>query len=555
MDLRPFCLAHDSAAFIPAEYLGADGLEPDIRAVLREVPGLSGEHLDLFDRGFRLYRKRAASLFDRAPGSWLPPRKANLLVITDPRRVRPYSQPFLGVTWCLHASDLDPRLSNEEWVCYQIFHVERLAFLRSVRASVCFNLSYFLTLDDDEKRDFARAASRATRPDARAFLALARALPWIEKLYHSPLREPRPDHPEPLGHVDGADLLIPRSIRPDLVELLSAFENNARDVEAAFLAAQAETLSGDAPVDKLCVFLESARPDVEIVDGTGKTVYSPEFVGGFDEVRAALKGLASWAGASLEADLRLVDEKSRMVLASLRDPDILSRTSDVVEQDGGVYIRADRRRIVYTLNQPSFDTIREEGSPFHRQLLAARVVHEWGHLVHEARLIEVPETRRADYDEAVRALEQCWTNIVEAMPARLEEDVTDELEGMRATRATAGRALARATLSRLSDYVSNVFFRRYLTPDELSCYVRTNVRHHLNEELGPLAQLARHAMEFQYLALAEIRDPMGYFLGTSYFEGYFLRTGVFTEQGARAVFEATARVCACYELDRAAFVE
>ncbi|MBK9260529.1 MAG: hypothetical protein IPM54_11960 [Polyangiaceae bacterium] len=279
------------------------------------------------------------------------------------------------------------------------------------------------------------------------------------------------------------------------------------------------------PWTNFCAFLESARPDVEIVDGTGKTVYSPEFVGGLDEVRAALKGLASWAGASLEADLRLVDEKSRMVLASLRDPDILSRTSDVVEQDGGVYIRADRRRIVYTLNQPGFDTIREEGSPFHRQLLAARVVHEWGHLVHEARLIEVPETRRAEYDEAVGALEQCWTDIVEAMPARLEEDVTDELEGMHATRASAGRVLARATLSRLSDYVSNVFFRKYLTPDELSCYVRTNVRHHLNEELGPLAQLVRHAMEFQYLALAEIRDPMGYFLGTSYFEVIFFARG------------------------------
>ncbi|MBK9260530.1 MAG: hypothetical protein IPM54_11965 [Polyangiaceae bacterium] len=145
-------------------------------------------------------------------------------------------------------------------MCYQIFHVERLAAFAVGSRLRLLQLELFLTLDDDEKRDFARAASRATRPDARAFLALARALPWIEKLYHSPLREPRPDHPEPLGHVDGADLLIPRSVRPDLVELLGAFESNARDVEAAFLASQAETFPGDAPVDELLCFSRIRAP-------------------------------------------------------------------------------------------------------------------------------------------------------------------------------------------------------------------------------------------------------------------------------------------------------
>ncbi len=147
-----------------------------------------------------------------------------------------------------------------------------------------------------------------------------------------------------------------------------------------------------------------------------------------------------------------------------------------------------------------------------------------------------------------------WDGIVTAMPPRLAEDVKGELDELGADPASPGHTLARLMLTRIADYASNMFFRSYLKDEELESYVRTNVRHHLNEDLGPLSQLARHAVEVQYLGLASFQDPIGYFLETSYFEAYFVETRVFSEREVRALFEATARLCACYELDRSAFV-
>ncbi|MDI1436871.1 hypothetical protein [Polyangium sorediatum] len=554
-----FYMAHPGALLIPAEHLDEEGiaaLAGEERALLQGRLGVSEEHIALFNRGYRLYRARAASLHARAPGSWLPPRKANLLLATDPARVRPYAEPFLGTTWFLYASDLDPTRSHEEYVCYQLFHVERLAFLKALRAAVCFNLSYFLDRTENELHDFSRAASRATRPDAPAFVALARALPWIRTLYHLPLREPPPGRSEGLGHVDGADLLIPKEVRPDLLALFGAFDAAAREMQASFLAAQAaESAEGPTPVDIVCRFLAEERPDVVLVDPSGKVVYRPEDADKLDDARAALAPLVSTRVAeSLREDLRVVSDKSRAVLASLRDPDVLRRTSTEVDLEGGVYIRADLRRIVYELRQPGFDPLREEAPPYHRQLLAARVVHEWGHLVHEAGLVRVPEARKREYEAALGFVEADWETLVAHMPARLAEDVSHELEELRADPASPGPALARGTLTRIADYASNVFFRGYLRSEELQSYIRTNVRHHLNEDLGPLAQLARHALELQYLGLASSGDPLPYFLETSYFDAYFVRTQVYAEGEIRGLLHSMQRLCQCYELDPEAFV-
>ncbi|MDC0747607.1 hypothetical protein [Polyangium mundeleinium] len=554
-----FYMAHPGAFLIPAEHLdeeGIAGLAWEERELLQGRLGFSEEHIALFNRGYRLYRARAASLHARAPGSWLPPRKANLLLVTDPARVRPYAEPFLGTTWFLYASDLDPTRSHEEYVCYQLFHVERLAFLKALRAAVCFNLSYFLDRTEDELHDFSRAASRATRPDAPAFVALARALPWIRTLYHLPLREPPPERSEGLGHVDGADLLIPKEVRPDLLALFGAFDAAAREMQASFFAAQAAaSAEGPAPVDIVCRFLAEERPDVVLIDPAGKVVYRPEDADPLDDARAALAPLVSTQVAeSLREDLRVVSEKSRAVLASLRNPDVLPRTSTEVDLEGGVYIRADLRRIVYELRQPGFDPLREEAPPYHRQLLAARVVHEWGHLVHEAGLVRVHEARKREYETALALVERNWETIVTHMPARLAEDVKHELEEFGADPASPGPALARVTLARIADYASNVFFRSYLRSEELQSYIRTNVRHHLNEDLGPLAQLARHALELQYLGLASGGDPLPYFLDTSYFDAYFLRTKVYAEGEMRGLLHSMQRLCHGYELDPEAFV-
>jgi hypothetical protein len=552
MDLRRFCLSHPGALSIPAEHLGDEGLSREVRALFRAEASLSEEALSLFDRGFRLYRERAAELHARAPGSWLPPRKANVVVVTDPDRVRPYSAPFLRSSWCLYASDLDPERSHEEYVAYQIFHVERLSFLGAVRAAVCFNLSYFLVRTEDELHAFSRAASRASRPDARAFVALARALPWIRELHHVPLREPSMEAAAELGHVEGADLLMPKRVRPDMLALFGVFDAAAREMTEHYLGRQAEARPGRDPAGEVCDFLRAERPDVVLASGAENIVYRPEAGDDVSAARAALAQVTARAAESLREDLRVVSRKSRVVLASLRDRARLPRSSEVLEADGGVYVRPDLGAIVYDLRQPGFEPLREEAPPHHRALLGARVAHEWGHLVHEAGIVRVPEARRAEYDEALRELERRYARIVGAIPSRLDDEVREELTALGASPGAPGPALARFTLERIGDYASNLFFRRYLEDDELQAYVRTNLRHHLTEGIGPLGQLTRHVVEFQYLGLASFEDPFAYFVETTYFGHYFLATGVFAEADVRALFDAASRLCACFELDESA---
>lgn len=560
LDLARFCLDHPGACLVPAFHLGEHGMSAEVRAALAGQGGLSPGHLDLFDRGYALYRARAADLHARAPGSWLPPRKANVLLITDPDRVRPYSVPFLGTSWFLYASDLDPSRSHEEWVSYQLFHVERLSFLKALRAAAGYNLAYFLTRTEEELHDFSRAASRSTRPDSPAFVALARALPWIRSLYHLPLRLPPRPPPERMHRVDGADLLVPASLVPDFQALMAAFETAARTADATFLERQSTPSAppeagGRAPAGEIADFLRDERPDVLLVGSSGEVVYDPDQPVQVEEIRRALAPLTPRAKDSLREDLRLVSAKSRAVLGSLRSPDRLPRTSSDVEIGGGVYIRADLRRVVYELAQPGFDPLRQESPPFHRRLLAARAVHEWGHLVFEAGIVHIPPERRAEHEEAVSSLADRWAEVVRAMPDRLADSVREELTALGADVSSAGPALARRTLHRISDYASNVFFRSYLEPEELLSYVLTNVRHHLNEGLGPLAQLARHAIELQYLGLVEGLDPVRYLLETSYFTDYLVRPGVFTEEHVRSVVAATGRVCACYEIDASALAQ
>lgn len=526
-------------------------MSPEVRAALGQR--LPPQSLDLFDRGYSLYRERAAELHRRAPGSWLPPRKANVLLITDQDRVRPYSAPFLGTSWCLYPSDLDPSLSHEEWVAYQIFHVERLSFLRRLRAAVCYNLAYFLARSEDELLSFSAAASRTTRPDAPAFAALAAALPWIRELYHAPLRPPPQPAPEGMHYVDGADLIIAPSLVANVKALLDDFEAAAKAMEAAFLARQSAAPDGRGPpADEIVHFLLEERPDVLLV-GAGSTLYDPDRPLEIDALRRALAPLSHRAADSLREDLRTISRKSRAVLASLRAPDRLPRTSSDVETGGGVYLRADLHRIAYELAQPGFDALREEAPPFHRRLLAARTVHEWGHLIHEAGFVRVPVQRRNAHADAVAALEARYAEAVRAMPERLADDIREELSAFGADLASAGPALAHVTLRRISDYTSNLLSRSYLEPEELLAYVLTNVRHHLNEGLGPLDQLTRLAVELQYLRLVESSDPVLYFLETSYFAQYMIGPGVFSEDRVRAVVEAAAGVCACYEVDASRF--
>ena len=557
MDLARFCFGQPGAYLIPAEHLGEQGLSADMAEALSREQGLSAADLAFFNEAYALYRARAADLHRRAPASWLPPRSANLVVATDPDRVRPYSAPFLGTSWFLYASDLDPGRSHVEYAAYLLLHVERLAFLGELRAAVAFNLSYWLTRAEPEITAFTDAARRAPRPDAVAFQALARALPWVRELYHVPLRPPPTPAPEPLSRVTVAELYLPRRLHAELYVLMQSFEAGAQAAQERYLAAQrapSHAFPARSPADALCAWLRDERPELVILNGPGEICWQPDAATNTSSLRRALDGLPPLAADSLRADWQVISDRTRAFLGSLRDPDALPRTSGEVELDGGVYLRADLRRIAYDLRQPGFDPLHEEAPPFHRLLLATRTVHEWGHLAHEAGLVRVPDARRPAYDEALLALSARYDDLARALPPRLADEVRAELAGMGADAAAPGTALARITLSRIGDYAANLLARRYLRDEELEAYVRANARHHLAENLGPLGQLTRHTLEVQYLTLTSLPDPLGYFFDTSWFGEYFVRTGVFAEAPVRALFAAMAAVCACWEIDEGAFM-
>lgn len=538
--LRNFCFAHSNAFVVPAEATHPQGIDPDFAALLLAEQRLSAERLRCLEGGFALYWERSRDLYQRAPGSWLPPRRTNLLVVTEPRGIVPYLEPFGGTSSMLYLSDLE---THPEYIACLLFHMERLALLRSVRSTLVSNLSYWLVRDEDSRRAFSEAAARARRPDARCFVALAEAFEWIDQLLHIPLRPPVAEPAEPYLAVEGTDLYVPQRLQSKVTALCD-------EGEAAIYAALQVTAPPVMPapgraINALADWLTQTRAHVIIVDD-GTTVWSPE-MNDARWVRRALAGAGDDAVASVHADLRVIDERSRQFLGRVRDVDALPRHCAVLETGGGAYIDAERRAVVYELKQPAFDARAVPAPPYHRLLLGARVMHEWGHIAHTAKILRVPDEKKPAYTEARAALGDRFASVLASVPGHLRPAVAAEVQTIAHCEVELPAALARKTLGRVGDYLANLLSSRLIPAEEMQAYVRTNVRHHMDEQLGLVSELARYTYEIQYLALAGM--PRSYFLDSSRFRDYFIDSGIVGENEANALFDAAGKVLACYAID------
>lgn len=542
--LHDFCLAHDSTLLVPAEALGPKGVDPEFGALLLARQRLTARQLECLSAGYALYWERCRSLYERAPATWFPPRQTNLLIAADPGAVLLYFEPFKGTSSLLYLTDLD---TDAEYVAALILHMERLSLVRSVPAAVAMNLSYWFDRDALARAGFATAARRATRPDAAAFVALADALAWVDELLHDPLRLPPSELSEPYVHVSGADLHVPKRRQPQLAELCIAAEGAVRTaMQARTNAAPLITERSSAALAELCDWLQQTRAHVIVHGPHGGTLWTP----GHDDpirVRRVLADTREAAVRSIHADLRLVHERSRQFLDNVADVDALPTECAVLETSGGAYVDAARRAVVYELQQPAFDATAVVAPPFYRLLLGARVMHEWGHIAHTAKILRLPESKRAAYFEARAELGETFARVVDAIPAAFREAVDAELQSIEPDRAALPKALARRTLARVGDYLANLMSARLIPPEEMQAYVRNNVTHHLDENLGLVSELARYAYEIHYLALAGI--PRSYFYGTSRFPDHFIATGIVRAEDAEALFDAAGRVLACYEID------
>ena len=86
--------------------------------------------------------------------------------------------------------------------------------------------------------------------------------------------------------------------------------------------------------------------------------------------------------------------------------------------------------------------------------------------------------------------------------------------------------------------------------------MRNNLRSH-SGSFAPedrFQQMARYAYEFQYLRFSTVPDPWRFFLGSTWFEEEFLRSGIISRDPARELFAAVGRVCDLYEVDSSRFI-
>ena len=539
--LRRFALAHPGIVVVPAEVLDEQGLKPEFAELLIAEGRLSAGQIDCLERGTALYWQRCRDLFTRAPESWFPPRQTNLLIISEQRGIFPYTDPFIGTSSLLYQSDLN---THPEYVAYMLVHVDRLAWLRSVRAALVCNLSYWFDRDDASRSAFASAAGRAQRPDAQCFTALADAFDWIDQLLHIPLREPQQDIGEPyLEVLEGVGLYAPKRLQPQVTALCDAGEDAVST--AIQITAPATVPARSRTVDALCDWLQQTRAHVIVVALDGTTVWSPE-MNDPRWMRRALVSANDAAVASLHEDLRTIDERSRQFLERVTDVDALPKSYAVLQVAGGTYVDPARRALVHTLKQEAFDYLTAPAPPYFRLFLGARVMHEWGHLAHAAKFLRVADENKAAYREARAELGDCFVQVIAAIPekARIRDAETASLS-LRSNELPA--VLARKTLARVGDYLSNLMCSKMLPGEEMQTYVRTHVHHHFDKKLGLVSELARYAYEVHYLALADL--PRSYFFNTSRFVDYFINGGIISEDNTNALFDAVGRVLACYSID------
>jgi hypothetical protein len=534
--LMSFCFAETSCFLVPAEALSDQGVCAQFAT---KIPSerLSAKQLTHLNEGYSLYCHRLQQLFARAPASWFPPRRANMLIVGDASRVPPYYMPFWGTTTLLYLSDLN---CNAEVVAYLLIHADRLLQTGSPSTAAILDLSYWLTLEDHERTAFALGAKDLTRPDGEAYRKIAEALNWVTLLHHASLKPITiSSAAEPYGQIH--ELLIPH-------RLATKIETHSTNMAAAAQKALQRSTklrpSSTSAVSELIRWLQNERPHLTVLDPKGNECYSPAETK-VAALERALIGLSDEAAESLREDFTIISCRTRNFLSAVHGT--LPERCTVLEAGDGAWVDPKRRSIVYSLSQPSFDPLTRAAPPYQRLLLGARVAHEWGHLAHEGKLIRVPDEEKTKYHDRRLALGQTFAELIEQLPLSMQTHVDHELTALRINRAELAKCLAKLTLSRVGDYTANLVARAFLPEPEVQAYVRTNVCSHMNKGIGLIAQISRHAHEVQYLPFAGL--DLDWFFATSCFADYIIKPGFVSETALLSLFAAMADVFACYKID------
>ncbi len=553
MTLLAYPFSQPGLFVIPVESLSPDGISAAFASELEARDAMDRASIELFDQAFRSYQRWSSDLSALAPAYWPPPRVQHVCVVTAPKRVRPYFQPFNKNSWLMYASDFRPETSSVDFAAYLFLHAERMGLLREIEPTLIANLGCFLTLEPDEVDRLVDGCRRTTRPDAPAFRALADAIPSILRLHHETLKPPLVAG---LGAmpIPNTGVIVDVAEQPAITAVHRAWVEAALDVLLRHRAAHAQPAADRG--ERIVAWLARERPPLIVTGAEWRMLWDPEMPDDLDPLRAALADVTESGAEGILEDLRVVDRCSRSFLASLRDLAALVDPAPYITEGGLSYIHKDRKLIAYHLG-PGENEARlwEPSPPFERLMLAARTIHEWGHLAAESGWIAVPPGTKAKRKALRGELEALLETIHAEAPPAVRAIAAREVGALVEKSGSVGKALVRGLLVRIEDYQSNLLARRYLSRDEMDTYVRNNVSAHL-DEYSPEAvfgQLTRHAYEIQYLRLSRVTEPLPWFYSCTWFEQRFIQSGILTRDRFEELVELIAKISDCFEIDETMF--
>lgn len=546
--LYQYCTSQSGVIVFPIEKLSPSGLDPEWQSQLSRHERWNNTHSEFFNQAFSQYWKRANWLYKHAPKFWFPARIQHICIATQSDLVPPYSQPFNKNSWLLYIDDFNPSTSSLEFAIYQFLHVERMWLLQQIDPIFYTNLSYFLRLDEQQITDFINGCQRTTRPDYSGFQALAKTMPAIQTLEHVQLRPPN-DTSKDSRVMQDTGLIIPDSAHHALVQLQQNWSKTAQQTHQFYRDTCLP--SANKPGHNVVDWLLAKQPQLVITNDDHMVLWHPKKT----NIKPLLQSLSSITIAaedSMLADLKIIDFHSQRVLQSLRNPDTLATPADYMTADGLAYVHKEHRLIAYGINQ---DRLWRPAPPYERLMLAARTVHEWGHLIAESGWVDIPKHKLAQRKQLEQSLADLFDQVHSEAPVHVQKHVQQTVVNLAKETGSLGETLLKRMLVRIEDYMANLVALEFLSHEEMDTYVRNNVHSHLDKysSEGIYMQLIRHAYEFNYLQLTEIEHPKRWFIRSTWFKEYFISNSIITELQFAAMCHLVAEICDCYQIDKSQF--
>lgn len=547
----------DGCFTVPIEFLSEIGIRDTFSQHLISNGICTTNNIDLFNQAYSIYFERARMLYKKCPHYWFPPRLQHICIVTDSGLVHPYFQPYNKNSWLLYSDDLEAESSSLEFVVFQFFHIERMWLIGKIDPLLYANFSYFLTLTETQVQNFIEGCQKTTRPDHTGFRALAQAIPTIRGLYHQQLNKPD-TRLNNVRVMHDTGLVVPASAHQTLGQLQQVWSKTTQSVITAH-----QNLHSKVSVDAgktIEHWLNTQQPKLLItgnIDGDPNGIlWAPSSVSESNRLREVFSQVSESAEPCILADLKVIDDHSRRFLKSLRQPDQLSKPASYMTEGGLSYIHKNYMLVAYNLGQTrNLTRLWQPAPPYERLMLAARTVHEWGHLAAESGWVIIPQ----EYQQKRQALEQSLVTLFDqihsCVPIKIQNQIAPEVTRLQAETGSLGQTLLKRMLVRIEDYMANLVASRFLNADEMDTYVRNNVHCHLQDysSEGLYMQLIRQAYEFQYLHLSRIENPLQWFYGSTWFVEYFVDNDIISKALFEQLTEVVGAICNCYTVDESKF--